>query len=109
MGLHAHIQQTRGEVQIALTGSFHASEMHQLQAMLLHFKSRGTRSLVLDVSGVTPMNQRAAASFHRLIRRQSGTLQTTLAAPTPCMRGFLAACPQTGCEAMPLQKLNIAL
>jgi hypothetical protein len=103
MGLHANIHQLGREVSIALEGQFRSAEAGQLQAILVHFHSRGCRTFMLDLSRVAPLDAHARKSLSALIgespisaRSISSGSAIRLLADTP------AAHPQTGCGGLAL-------
>jgi hypothetical protein len=98
MGLHANIHQFGREVSISLQGNFRAPEATQLQAILVHFHSRGCRSFVLDLSGMAPLNAKAQASLQKLIGQpQSPTHSIMQGSAIRLLADSPAVQPQTDC------------
>lgn len=98
MGLHAHIHQSHRNVTIALTGQFRNGELDQVREIIAHFRRRGCRRIVLDVSHMPNISSSVRASLDRLIRRPT---REALASKRTCairpQADTPAARPQTGC------------
>jgi hypothetical protein len=103
MGMHARIHQFGPEVSIALEGNLRAAEVSQLQAILVHFRSRGCRTFLLDMSRMAPLTVQAKASLRSLICDVQPSSDVSL--PGSAIRLLAdspAAHPQTGCGGLTL-------
>jgi len=98
MGLHAQIHRVKHDVSIALCGEFRKAEFEQLEAILLHFRDRGCRRFVLDLSHVAPLTPAAEANLNHLIGQPGISPSRTLeASAIRLLADSPAAQPQTGC------------